>query len=291
MHPDEVQTDERLVARLIVDQFPDWASLPIRSLASSGTDNALYRLGTDLVVRLPKIAWAVPELDQRLRWLPQLAPQLSQPVAMPVAVGEPGYGYPWPWSIYVWLEGTNPVVGQVADPRSLAYDLAEFIRSLRSLDASEGPPVGFERGEHLSVRDEVTRAAIANLAGLIDTEAVTRAWDVSVELPASTAAAVWLHADLSPGNLLMQDGRLAAVLDFTPGVGLPDCELIVAWNLLPEAGREVLRNELGVEDDAWTRGRGWALSIALLQLDYYRTSNPPLADNARHVIAEVLDAT
>lgn len=288
MHPNEARTDTGLVRRLVADQFPGWHDLPVTEVESAGTDNALYRLGDELVVRMPKIDWAVPELDTRARWLPILTPRLSHPVAAPIAVGEPGRGYPWRWSVYRWLDGANPVVGQLDRPDQLAADVVDFISSLRSLDPTLGPPAGFRRGGHLDDRDLPTRHAIADLGDEIDQEAVTAAWEASLDAGSSSAPQVWLHADLSPGNLLVQAGRLSAVLDFTPGVGLPDCELIVAWNLLPPSGRSVLRDGLEVEESAWRRGRGWALTIALLQLDYYRSSNPMLAANARHVIREVV---
>ena len=288
MHPDEVRTDAHLVRRLIEGQFPRWSGLPIEPIAPAGTDNALYRLGSDWVARLPKIAWAVPELELRAEWLPRLAPGLSHPVAMPFVIGEPAHGYPWRWSVYRWLDGRNPVAGDVDQPESLAADLAEFVLSLRSLDSTGGPRAGFCRDAPLRQRDEPTRAAIANLAAEIETDAVTAAWDASLAVPDSTSPEVWLHADLAPGNILTIEGRLSGVLDFTPGVGLPDCELIVAWNLLPPAGRAVLRSALDVDNEAWTRGRGWALTIALLQLDYYRDTNPSLAANARHVIGAVI---
>lgn len=287
MHKDEVHTDSDLVAALLDSQFPQWAGLPIRRVSSAGTDNALYRVGVELLVRLPRIEWAVGELAIRERWLPRLAPSLSHPVAAPIASGEPEHGFPWRWSVYTWLSGRNPVVGAIARPDELAMDLARFISSLRSVEPTGGPSAGY-RGGHLFERDRATRAAIANLDGLIDTVAVTAAWQAALALPASEASDAWLHADLSPGNLLVVDERLSAVIDFTPGIGLPDCELIVAWNLLPVSGRRVLREALQADDEAWGRGRGWALSIALLQLDYYRLTNPLLAANARHVINEVL---
>lgn len=288
MHPDEVGTDADLVRRLIAEQFPQWAGRPVVPVASAGTDNALYRLGDDLVARLPKIAWAVPELERRSKWLPRLAPHLSHEVAVPLAIGEPADGYPWKWSVYPWLAGSNPVVGEVQQPDVLAADLARFILSLRALDPNGGPAAGFSRGGPLERRDETTRRAIDRLDGLIDSDAVTDAWEASLAVTSSADGEVWLHADLAPGNLLVVDDRLKAVIDFTPGVGLPDCELIIGWNLLPDEARAVLRSALDVDDDAWIRGRGWALTIALLQLDYYRDSNPPLVDNARHVIAEVI---
>jgi len=287
MHPNEVHTDASLVERLVMSQFPQWSGLPVARVSSAGTDNALYRLGDDLVVRMPRIDWATAELPSRSEWLGVLAPHLPVTVPVPLAVGDPQFGYPWRWSIYPWLAGTNPEVGQLDNPEQLGADLASFIAALQAIDPSGGPAANY-RGGLLRDRDEPTRKALVELGERVDQSAVLGAWDEALALPGSQEEPVWLHGDLSPGNLLLVDGRLSAVIDFTPGVGLPDCELIVAWNLLPEAGRAVLRSELGIADDAWARGKGWALTIALLQLPYYWDTNPALADNARHVIDQVL---
>jgi aminoglycoside phosphotransferase (APT) family kinase protein len=275
------------VRRLLAGQFAEWAALPIERVRSSGTDNALYRLGDELVVRLPRIDWAVGGLDHAHEWLPRLAPLLPVAVPVPLAKGIPAEGYPWPWSVYGWLDGENPAVGRIADPDSLARDLARLVEALHRIDPVGGPPAG--RGVPLAMRDEPTRAALAGLRGTIDTGAAVIAWEAALRTPAWPGPAVWVHGDLSPGNLLLQGGRLTAVIDFGGvGVGDPACDLIVAWNLLPADARRVLRTELGVDDATWGRGRGWALSIALIQLPYYKDTNRELAANARHVIREVL---
>lgn len=287
MHADEVHTDVPLVRRLLATQFPDWAALPLARVPSSGTDNALYRLGDDMVVRLPRIDWAVAGVDREQEWLPRLAPLLPVAVPAPLAKGRPAEGYPWPWSVYRWLDGENPAVDRVADPDSLARDIARFVRASQPLDPAGAPPAG--RGVPLAARDGPTRTAIAALHGMIDTEATTAAWDAELQTPAWPGPSVWVHGDLSPGNLLLRGGRLAAVIDFAGvGVGDPACDLIVAWNLLPAETRPVFRAELRVDDATWARGRGWALSVALIQLPYYKDTNPALAANARHVIGEVL---
>ncbi len=287
MHADEVPTDVDLVRRLLIVQFPPWSELTIDPVPSAGTDNALYRLGNDMVVRLPRIGWAVGAVDREQRWLPRLAPHLLVSIPAPVGRGEPGEGYPWPWSIYRWLPGESPVVGEVADPRTLAEDLSSFVTALQQVDTSGAPPAF--RGQPLVTRDEVTRSAIADLDGMVDTEAVTSAWEEALAVPPWSGQLRWVHSDLAPGNLLLVDGRLAGVIDFS-GVGLgdPACDLIVAWNLLPLAARDVFRTGLGVDGATWARGRGWALSVALLQLPYYHETNPALADNARHVIGEIV---
>ena len=287
MHADEVETDVSLVRRLLAEQFPHWANLPIAPVESAGTDNAIYRLGDDMAVRLPRIHWATGQVDKEQRWLPRLGPLLPVAIPIPLAKGEPAEGYPWSWSVYRWLDGENPAVDHISDPRLLATDLAEFIAALRRIDPADGPPAG--RGVPLARRDADTRTAIEALRGVVDTDAVTAVWEAALRTPEWTGTPVWLHSDLAPGNLLIVDGRLSAVIDFAGvGVGDPAGDLPVAWNLLPAEARNDFRAALQVDDATWARGRGWALSIALIQLPYYHRTNPVLAAGARHTIAEVL---
>lgn len=287
MHADEVDIDASVVQRLLGAQFPQWANLPIRAVPSAGTDNALYRLGEDWVVRLPRIESAVQDVDKEREWLPKLAPDLPLPIPVPLATGTPAEGYPWPWSVYRWLEGENPRVDRLTNPSGVATQLAQFVLALQQIDSAGGPPA--RRGRPLPVQDAPTRAAIEALGGMIDTAAATAAWDAALEAPQWSGSAVWVHGDLSPGNVLIAKGRLSAVIDFgCLGVGDPACDLIVAWNLLPADQRDVYRAALQVDHATWARGRGWALSVALIQLPYYRNTNPALAANARHVIHEVL---
>lgn len=289
MHDHELPIDRALVRGLITDQFPEYADLPLRRVRSIGTDNALYRLGSDLVVRLPRTPWSSAEAaDQREEtWLPRLAPHLPVPTPVPVAIGRPGQGYPWRWSVSPWLRGKNPVVGQLAYPDRLARDLAAFVSALHAIALPGGPEAS--RGGPLLERDSETRAAIAALGEEIDQAAVSGLWESLLRAPAWTGPPVWLHGDLSPGNVLVRRGRLSAVIDFGMlGMGDPAVDLIVAWNLLPALSREVFCTLLGVDDATWARGEGWALSVALIQLPYYRVRNPELADSARRVICELL---
>ena len=226
-----------------------------------------------MAVRLPRIHWATGQVDKEQRWLPRLAPHLPVAIPVPLAKGDPAEGYPWSWSVCGWLKGENPTVDALADPRSLATDLAEFIGALQRIDLPDGPTAG--RGVPLARRDADTRTAIEALHGMVDTDAVTVAWDAALRAPEWSGAPVWLHSDLAPGNLLIVDGRLSAVIDFA-GVGLgdPAGDLPVAWNLLPAETRDGFRAALQVDDATWERGRGWALSIALIQLPYYHRTNP-----------------
>lgn len=292
MHADEVDTDVSLVGRLLAAQFPRWADLPIEPVNFAGTDNAIYRLGDDMAVRLPRIHWAIGQVEKEQRWLPRLAPLLPLAIPMPLAKGIPGEGYPWHWSVYRWLDGETATIDRIADPRHLATDLARFIAALQQIDPTGGPSPGTHnssRGVPLAVRDAPTRAAIASLDGLIDTGAATAAWDAALRAPAWHGSPVWVHGDLQAGNLLAVGGRLSAVIDFgCLGVGDPACDLMVAWNLLSADTRDVFRAALAVDEATWVRGRGWALSVGLIALPYYQTSNPVLAGIARSAIDEVL---
>lgn len=288
MHADEQQTDAILVRRLLTAHFPQWADQRIERVASAGTDNALYRLGDDLVVRLPRIGWAADDVDKEQRWLPELAPHLPLDIPVPVGLGHPAEGYPWRWSVYRWLDGEAASLGRLHDLHQAASDLAGFVTALHAVDSAGGPTSG-GRGAPLESRDDATRAAIASLDGLVDTMAVTRAWESSLREPLWEGPPVWVHGDLNPGNLLVRSGRLSAVIDFGAlNVGDPAVDLLVAWNFLPAAARKVYRTGLGVDDATWGRGRGWALSVALIALPYYLHTNPVIVASSRHVIAAVL---
>ncbi|MGW3229801.1 aminoglycoside phosphotransferase family protein [Kitasatospora sp. NPDC001095] len=288
LHPDELDIDESLVRRMVAEYFPQWAGLPVEPVMPTGTSNAMYRLGTELVVRIPRIPGVVEEIAKEDRWLRHLAPRLPVPVPVPLAVGGPVDGCPWPWSVLRWLDGTTPVTGRIAEPGLLARDLAGFVTAIRRIDPADGPAA--HRSESLAERDAWTRKAIAAVPDLVDAAAATAAWEHALAAPAPTGPPVWLHGDLQPGNLLVgPDGRLAAVIDFgCAGLGESAVDLIPAWYVLPAAARPAFRAAAAPDDAAWDRARGWALSIALMEVSYYRDSDPRMTSIARHVIAEVL---
>jgi len=292
MHADEVLTDATLVRRLLRAQFPQWADLPLTPYPSSGTDNAIYRLGEDMAVRLPRIYWAAGQAEREQRWLPALAPHLPLPIPVPLAVGRPGEGYPWQWSITPWLKGEAATRTNLPDLRQAAVDLAQFITALHRISAVGGPLSGrhnSDRGVPLAERDEATRRAIASLNGLADSDAVAAAWDAALAAPAWDAPPVWVHGDLEAGNLLVARGRIRAVIDFgCLGVGDPACDLLPAWSLFAGPARAAFRAAVAVDEATWARGRGWALSTAVIALPYYRDTNSVLADRSRVKIAEVL---
>src|SRR5262245_414468 len=292
MHIDEVGTSESLVYQLLNTQFPQWGDLPIEPVPSAGTDNALYRLGDQLVVRLPRIHRATAQVDKEHQWLPSLGPFLPLATPIPLAKGRPGEGYPWNWSVYQWIEGENASIESVPNPRQTAIDLAQFITALQQINAAGGPPPGlhnFSRGEPLAVRDTRTRKAIASQQGTLDVDAVTDVWNAAIEAPVWHGLPVWLHGDLQSGNLLAQEGRLHAVIDFGGlGVGDPACDVMAAWTFFSAETRDAFRAALEVDEVTWARGRGWALSVGLIALPYYQTTNPALAGIARRAIHEAI---
>jgi aminoglycoside phosphotransferase (APT) family kinase protein len=292
MHADEVDTDVGLVRRLLVAQFPHWADLPLESVDSAGTDNALYRLGADMVVRLPRIHWATGQPDKEHAWLPRLAPLLPLAIPVPLALGAPAEGYPWHWSVYRWLDGQNATLDRVADPREAATTLGHFVAALQRIDPAGGPGPGEDstsRGVPLAQRDGVTRAAIASVRDMFATDALTAAWEAALAAAPWHRPPVWLHGDLQSGNLLAVGGRLSAVIDWgCLGIGDPACDVMPAWSYLPAEARDAFRAALPVDDATWARGRGWALSVGLLALPYYETTNPVLAGIARRSIDAVL---
>ncbi len=292
MHPRMHPVDDDLVRRLIAGRFPQWAGRAVERLPSGGTVNAMYRLGEDMVVRLPLLEGGAEDVLLEQEWLPRLAPRLPTAIPEVLGAGEPAEGYPWPWSVYRWQAGVNPDAGALREPVLLAEDLAAFVATMRSIPLPGAPEA--HRGGPLASLDQETRAAIEELRAIpqegVDCDAAAAVWEDALQAPAWDGPPRWLHADLMPGNLLVDgDGRLSSVIDFgCTGVGDPACDLFPAWNLLPAGARKVFREALGVDDATWARGRGRTLSQALVALPYYRTTNRSMARNARHVIRAVL---
>ncbi len=289
MHEDEVETDVELVRRLLADQFPQWAELPIRPVDSYGTDHDIYRLGDDFAARLPRIEWATGQATREAQWLPKLAPHLPLGVPVQLARGQPAERYPFEWSVYEWLPGEN-ANGTIDDLERAAVDLAAFVTALRTIDASDAHRRGRgSRGAPLAEVDEVVRRSIDELGDRIDADAALGSWAESVSAPAWDGDEVWVHGDLLPGNLLVVDGRLSAVIDWGGlNVGDPACDLQPAWNVFDGASREVYRAELGVDDASWLRGRGWALCQAVVALPYYWDTNPGMVRQASNAVTQVL---
>lgn len=287
MHADEVDIDVSLVSALIAAQCPQWNDLPLREIPSAGTEHTLYRLGHDKVVRMLRNGGALDQAERDSRWLPFLAPQLPLATSMPLAHGAPGLGYPYPWSVYQWLDGTNPTT---CSPES-AFALASYLQALHRIDTTGAPPAR-GRGGPLAPRDPDVREAIAALDGTIDTHAATEAWESALAAPEWDGPPLWIHGDLHAGNMLEHNGKLSAVIDYgCLCAGDPANDLMVAWTFLSTDTREVFRAALPFDDADWERGRGWALSMALIALPYYRFTNPVLAGISSRTIEQVLYPT
>jgi aminoglycoside phosphotransferase (APT) family kinase protein len=289
MHPDELEVTEPIVRRLVDEQFPQWRDLPLRAV-SWGTVNAVYRLGADLCLRVPRRAVWAAALEQEVRWLPVLAPSLPVPIPAPVALGAPSGDYPAAWAVYTWLDGTPMLEAQRVDQTAIAGELAGFVQAMQRIDVPPDAPAS-NRRVPLAALDEPVRASISGLAtDGIDIVAVTTAWEQALAAPSWSGSRVWMHGDLMPTNLLVRgDGGLAGVLDF--GVcttGDPACESLLAWMTLTTSSRPRYRELVGIDDAAWARARGWALAFAVLAAPYYRRTFPAFAGVARRAIAEVL---
>jgi aminoglycoside phosphotransferase (APT) family kinase protein len=278
-----------LVRRLVAAQFPQWGDLPVVPVEVDGWDNRTYRLGTDMTVRLPTAAGYVPAVAKESEWLPRLAPAL--PVAVPriLATGAPGEGYPFPWSVRGWLPGATADRGRIDDMTRFAVAVAGFLRALQRCDATGGPLAGEHsayRGTSPAHYDDETRRCLAALTGHVDTARAATVWDAALRTE-WRAAPVWFHGDIAPGNLLVADGELTAVIDFgASGVGDPACDLVIAWTMLSGDSREAFRTAVGADAGTWARARGWALWKALLTLA--SDDGGGRAAEQQHVIGEVL---
>jgi aminoglycoside phosphotransferase (APT) family kinase protein len=296
LHRDEVVAGPATVRHLVDTQFPAGRALPLARLRSAGTDNVMYRLGGQLLVRLPRRPGSVGSLETELRWLPELAPQLPVAVPVPVCAGQPDGDYPWPWAVYRWLPGDDASTAVIEDEDRFARELAEFVRALHAVDVA-GIPVGerphWYRCDPLYARDRVTREdleACGRLDGFgIDVALAARVWEEAMALPPSHAAPCWVHADLMPFNLLVAGGGLGAVIDFGGlAIGDPAIDLAAPWGLLSPAARSVFYDALGADEVERHRARAWVLSLAL-GLRYYWDTHPPFTAYGLRCLREVLD--
>ncbi len=280
-----------LAQQLIHEQFPQWSGLSLDPVASAGTDNALFRLGEQMVLRLPYRAFSLTAADKEKIWLPILGPALTLKVPIPIAQGKPTPEYPFDWAIYPWLEGEDLWHTAAIDLKQLAVDIGKFVVELRQIRPAENLGYGkhnFYRGGPLIHSDKPVRDAIAACGERIDQQRITSIWQHVLAQPTAEAD-YWIHGDLHPGNLLAHDGKLSAVIDFgLLGVGDPACDLMPAWNLLDEASRVHFKALTGIDEACWIRGQGWALRQALMALPYYWDTNPTMVAMSQHIIAELL---
>jgi aminoglycoside phosphotransferase (APT) family kinase protein len=289
--PDRRLVDVHVVRRLVVRQFPQWGELSVRPVATSGWDNQTFRLGDRMSVRLPTAREYSLAVDKEHRWLPTLAPRVPLPVPVPLAKGMPDDKFAFPWSVYEWIDGEPAGTDTIGDLTAFADSLAAFLVALRHVDSTGGPQPGLHnwfRGGPLRVYDTQTRRAIEVLDGHVPRDTVTAIWQSALSADWD-GRPVWFHGDVAPGNLLVRDGALAAVIDFgTCGVGDPACDLAIAWTLLSGASRHAFRARIDVDSGTWARGRGWALWPALITYARALRGDPAAAAAAKRVIDEIV---
>jgi aminoglycoside phosphotransferase (APT) family kinase protein len=287
LHPDEVDIDVDLVGRLVAEQFPELGDLPIRQVQSTGTVNAIYRLGEHLYARMPRTAEWVDSLENELSWLPRLAPHFTLRIPSPVEKGSSGLGYPFPWAVYEWMDGQPYANELVDDEAQAARDLARFVEELRGLEPDTDLPHAGR--QPLAELDVETREAIEAAGDVIDSRAATAAWERALEAPVWQGTPVWIHSDLLRPNILVEGGRLRAVIDFGgAGIGDPATDVIAAWAVFGPVGRSAFRQALAVDDASYNRARGIALHQAALIIPYYKETNPDFARLAKRTIEEIL---
>jgi aminoglycoside phosphotransferase (APT) family kinase protein len=288
---DEIAVDTALIRQLVGAQFPDWAHLPVQPVAESGWDNRTFRLGSEMLVRMPSAEHYSTQVHKEQRWLPYLAPHLPLPIPTPLALGKPNADFAMPWSIYRWLEGETASHQRVDDLPAFAVQIAMFLNTLRNIDTNGAPEPGahnFHRGGDLIVYDEEAQSAVATLGRAIDGSAVLHAWEAALgsrwrKLP------VWVHGDVAPGNLLVRNGVLSAVIDFgSCAVGDPACDLAIAWTFFDRPSRRSFRARLEADNDTWLRAAGWALWKAVIVLARAQHADPEIGRVSRRTIDAVI---
>ncbi|WP_338671917.1 aminoglycoside phosphotransferase family protein [Streptomyces sp. SCSIO 30461] len=295
LHENEIPVDETAIRSLLDAQCPAWAGLPL-SRAGAGTDNTMYRLGDELLVRLPRTAGNGRSLRKEQDWLPRLAPHLAYSIPSPVHAGAPTDAFPLPWSVYRWIDGAEPGPDTVRDWAAFGADLAAFVRELHGVDlmgAARAGGLSWYRGGGLKPCDEWVGGSFDDCRVIVgaelDIDVLERLWRAALSLPEPGAGRqVWLHGDLKPSNLLVRSGRLHAVIDFGGlSVGLPDAEHATVWDLPPQA-RQAYWDAMGLDEVAWTRARAWAVAVGVSGIAYYGGKFPAFVAECRARLQAIL---
>ena len=294
MHAEQIPINVDIVCRLVREQFPEWGELTVLDIHSEGTLNAIFRIGSDLAARfqlLPRELLEVrADLDAEAALGRELSEHSSFPVPRPVAIGRPGTDYPLPWSVQTWVPGTTATRVDAAGSVPFARDLATFIAEVRSIDMRGRVFTGRGRGGDLVDHDEWMETCFDESEELLDVPVLRARWSRLRELPGH-AGDVMCHGDLTPGNVLVREGRLSGVID-TGGLGAadPSLDLVSAWHLLDDDPRASLRAQLQCDDLEWERGKAWAFQQAMGLVWYYRTSNPAMSRWGRRTLERLIAA-
>ncbi len=278
-----------LAHKLILEQFPEYGHLTLKSVEKQGHDNRTFRLGEEMLIRMPTDAQYALKVAKEQDLLPKLAPHLSFDIPAPIKMGSPSVDYPYPFSIYKWLQGRsiNLIDKEEIDFESLAFDMAKFLKELQLIKDVAGPMPGshnFWRGRHISVYDKDAQEQIAKLAGIIDSEKAIDLWNRALSIKWNKDP-VWIHGDFAIGNMLMKDGKLSAVIDFGGmGMGDPACDLVIAWTYFKGKSREIFIKEMNLDEDTWARAKAWGLWKA----SFHLCDNGNVGPEHKKIIEEVL---
>lgn len=290
---DKFEITLSLVKNLIKQQFPKWSHLPIDPFKLSGWDNRTFHLGEEMFIRLPSAERYASQVQKEQKWLPILASHLSFTISKPLALGKPSKDYPWNWSVFKYIKGESANVLTINELhfKSIALQLAQFLNEFHKVDPTGGPlpgPHNFYRGGSLQVYDSETKLALSKLQGFINIEAVKSIWEKALSSQWNKVS-VWIHGDLSSGNILIKDDRLVAVIDFgAMGIGDPACDLVIAWTFLKNESRKIFKICVDLDNNTWERARGWALWKALITLASLKDKTSLEALNQKHIIEEVI---
>lgn len=282
-----------LVVKLLKEQFPHWSHLEVIPVEPGGWDNRTFRLGRDMSIRLPSAQSYEVQVHKEHIWLPKLACHFSVSIAQPIALGRPSKDYPFYWSIYRWIEGESAHNVSLSDAelQKLAFDIAQFLRDLQHIKTDGGPlpgPHNYHRGGNLTHYDNETRLSIVQCQSFINADLATSVWEQALSSRWDKKP-VWIHGDLSAGNILLENGRLVAVIDFgCLGIGDPSCDLVIAWTLLHKESRKIFQSELTLDQNTWLRAKGWALWKALITFSNIEDKYSIQANTQLAIIEEIL---
>ncbi|MFH8573294.1 aminoglycoside phosphotransferase family protein [Streptomyces sp. NPDC017993] len=294
LHEDEIKVDETLVRSLLKAQRPEWADLPL-SPAGAGTDNTMYRLGDDLLVRLPRTVGNGQSVRTEQEWLPRLAPLLACPIPEPVHAGTPTDAFPVVWSVQRWIDGDEAGPDTVRDWAAFGSDLAAVVGELHRIDlmgATRAEGLSWYRGGSLGPCDQWVGRSLdecrAFVGAELDVDTLEQLWRAALALPEPSGPHVWLHGDLKPTNLLVRGGKLHAVIDFGAlSVGFPDAEHATLWDLPPQA-RRAYWDTLSLDEATWARARAWAIAVGVSGISYYRHTFPAFVAECRARLQAIL---
>lgn len=284
-----------LARKLILEQFQEFAHLPISEVEKQGHDNRTYRLGNEMLIRMPTAAAYALKVPKEQELLPQLASNLTTvSIPVPIKMGVPSRDYPYPFSIYRWLPGTsiNLLTLSPEERVQLALDLVKFLKELQNIRDVDGPKPGqhnWWRGDHISVYDKGAREQIAELEDIIDADSALNFWQRAC-VTKWNKPPVWVHGDFAIGNMLVHKGKLSAIIDFGGiAVGDPACDLVIAWNYLGGKARDIFISQMTLDTDTWLRARAWALWKATFELCQLEDKAGSDAELQKRIIGEVIN--